>query len=160
MISLQQIDLLTLQSGIRISKDDKGVAMVFDPVRRKNVRATPEEIVRQLWIIYFLENLKLNPKLIAVERSFMIQGRQRRFDLVIFDKTAQPILLAEFKAPEVQVTQLTFDQIGHYNMELRVPYALVSNGSQHYCFIIDDEKRGFKFLEDIPLLPLNPLKGT
>jgi len=160
MISLQQIDLLTLQSGIRISKDDKGVAMVFDPVRRKNVRATPEEIVRQLWIIYFLENLKLNPKLIAVERSFNILGKQRRFDLVIFDKAAKPVLLAEFKAPEVQVTQLTFDQIGHYNMELRVPYALVSNGSQHYCFIIDDDRRGFEFLEDIPLLPLNPLKGT
>ena len=160
MISLQHIDLLTLQSGIRISKDDKGVAMVFDPVRRKNVRATPEEIVRQLWIIYFLENLKLSPKLIAVERSFNILGKQRRFDLVIFDKTAKPVLLAEFKAPEVQVTQLTFDQIGHYNMELRVPYALVSNGSQHYCFIIDDDRRGFEFLEDIPLLPLNPLKGT
>ncbi len=160
MISLQHIDLLSLQTGIRISKDDNGVSVVFDPVRRKNVRATPEEIVRQLWIIYFLENLKLNPKLIAVERSFNILGRQRRFDLVIFDKTAKPVLLAEFKAPEVSVTQLTFDQIGHYNMELRVPFALVSNGSQHYCFIIDDEKRGFEFLSDIPLLPLNPLKGA
>ena len=152
MISLQHIDLLSLQSGLKYGKDENGIAVVFDRVRRKNVRATPEEIVRQLWIIYFLENLKLNPKLIAVERSFNIQGRQRRFDLVIFDKTAKPVLLAEFKAPEVKVTQLTFDQIGHYNMELRVPYALVSNGSQHYCFIIDDDKRGFEFLEDIPLL--------
>ena len=160
MISLQHIDLLSLQSGLKYGKDENGIAVVFDRVRRKNVRATPEEIVRQLWIIYFLENLKLNPKLIAVERSFMIQGRQRRFDLVIFDKTAKPVLLAEFKAPEVKVTQLTFDQIGHYNMELQVPYALVSNGSQHYCFIIDDDRRGFEFLEDIPLLPLNPLKGT
>jgi len=151
MISLQHIDLLSLQSGIRISTDDKGGAVVFDPVRRKNVRATPEEIVRQLWIIYFLEKLKLNPKLIAVERSFPIHGMQRRFDLAIFDKTTKPVLLAEFKAPGVQVTQLTFDQIGHYNMELRVPYALVSNGSHHYCFIIDDEKRGFKFLEEIPI---------
>ena len=160
MISLQHIDLLSLQSGLKYGKDENGIAVVFDRVRRKNVRATPEEIVRQLWIIYFLENLKLNPKLIAVERSFNILGKQRRFDLVIFDKTAKPVLLAEFKAPEVQVTQLTFDQIGHYNMELRVPYALVSNGSQHYCFIIDDDRRGFEFLEDIPLLPLNPLKGT
>ncbi len=152
MISLKHIDLLSWQSGLKHGKDENGIAVVFDRVRRKNVRATPEEIVRQLWIIYFLENLKLNPKLIAVERSFTIQGRQRRFDLVVFDKNAKPALLAEFKAPEVQVTQLTFDQIGHYNMELRVPYALVSNGSQHYCFIIDDEKRGFEFLDDIPLL--------
>ena len=89
MISLQHIDLLSWQSGLKYGKDENGIAVVFDRVRRKNVRATPEEIVRQLWIIYFLENLKLNPKLIAVERSFMIQGRQRRFDLVIFDKTAK-----------------------------------------------------------------------
>ena len=155
MISLQHIDLLSLQSGLKYGKDENRIAVVFDRVRRKNVRAAPEEIVRQLWIIYFLENLKLNPKLIAVERSFMIQGRQRRFDLVIFDKTAKPVLLAEFKAPEVKVTQLTFDQIGHYNMELQVPFALVSNGSQHYCFVIDDEKRGFEFLTEIPLSPLN-----
>ncbi len=146
-----------MQSGLKYGKDENGIAIVFDPVRRKHVRATPEEIVRQLWIIYFLDTLHLNPKLIAVERLVPMRGMQRRFDLVIFDKTTNPVLLAEFKAPGVNITQLTFDQIGHYNMELRVPYALVSNGSQHYCFVIDDDKKGFEFLSEIPLLPL---KGT
>lgn len=141
-----------MQSMLRNSKDMDGVSVLFDPVRRKNVRATPEELVRQLWILYFLETLSLNPKLIAVERSFMINGMKRRFDLVIFDKSTTPVLLAEFKAPGIQISQATFDQIAQYNMELQVPYAMVSNGTLHYCFKIDDEKRGFEFLAELPLL--------
>ncbi len=153
MITLQHIDLLTHQSTLRYSKDINGITVVFDPVRRKNVRATPEEIVRQLWIIYFTEKLSLNPKLISVERSLTVHGMKRRFDLVIFDKTTQPILLAEFKAPSILLNQMVFDQIAQYNMEMQVPLALVSNGSSHYCFRIDDERRGFEFLNEIPIYP-------
>jgi hypothetical protein len=156
LIPLQHIDLLSLQPHLKHTRDAQGIAVVFDPVRRKNVRATPEEIVRQLWIIYFLETMRLNPKLIAIERAFVINGMQRRFDLVIFDKTTLPVLLAEFKAPGILINQLVFDQIAQYNMELHVPLALVSNGSSHYCFRIDDERRGFEFLSEIPIYPLAP----
>ena len=116
--------------------------------------------MRQLWILYFLEIVRINPKLIAVERSIKISGVSRRFDLVVFDKSTAPVLLAEFKAPDVLISQAAFDQIGHYNMELHVPYSLVSNGIKHYCFRVDEEKRRFEFLDDISTLPLNPLKGT
>ena len=95
--------------------------MLFDPVRRRNVSVNPEEVVRQLWILYLLDVLHINPKLIAVERSVKINGTKRRFDLMIFDKSTDPILLAEFKAPGVIINQGVFDQIGHYNMALNVP---------------------------------------
>lgn len=124
--------------------------MLFDPVRRRNVSVNPEEVVRQLWILYLLDVLHINPKLIAVERPVKINGTKRRFDLMIFDKSTDPILLAEFKAPGVIINQGVFDQIGHYNMALNVPYSLVSNGSQHYCFIVDDEEKGFVFLKELP----------
>ena len=124
--------------------------MLFDPVRRRNVSVNPEEVVRQLWILYLLDVLHINPKLIAVERSVKINGTKRRFDLMIFDKSTDPILLAEFKAPGVMINQGVFDQIGHYNMALNVPYSLVSNGSQHYCFTVDDEEKGFVFLKELP----------
>jgi len=151
LISLAHIDLLSLQPHLKHTKDANGITVVFDPVRRKNVRATPEEIVRQLWIIYFIEKLSLNPKLISVERSLTVHGMKRRFDLVIFDKTTQPILLAEFKAPSILLNQMVFDQIAQYNMQMQVPLALVSNGNSHYCFRIDDERRGFEFLSEIPI---------
>ena len=126
--------------------------MLFDPVRRRNVSVNPEEVVRQLWILYLLDVLHINPKLIAVERSVKINGTKRRFDLMIFNRSTDPILLAEFKAPGVMINQGVFDQIGHYNMELNVPYSLVSNGSQHYCFTVDVEEKGFVFLKELPPL--------
>ena len=150
MIALKDIDLLSLQSGLKTSKDTKAVTMLFDPVRRKNIIVNPEEVVRQLWVLYFLEVLHINRKLIAIERSVKINGTKRRFDLMIFDKSTDPILLAEFKAPGAIINQAVFDQIGHYNMELNVPYSLVSNGSQHYCFMVDDEEKGFVFLKELP----------
>jgi len=112
--------------------------------------ATPEEIVRQLWIAYFTEYLKVNPKLIAIERAFSIHGLDKRFDLVIFSNTTMPVLLAEFKAPGVKITQSTFDQIAQYNMALHVPFSLVSNGMQHFCFQVDDDKKGFVWQNQLP----------
>ena len=127
-----------------------GLTLVLDPLRKKYIRTTPEEIVRQLWILYLLEVVKLNERLISVERAFNIHGMRRRFDLVVFDKSTHPILLTEFKSPSVPVSQDTFDQIARYNMQLQVPYSLISNGYSHYCFMIDDEKKSFIWQEKLP----------
>jgi len=145
------IDLLPFQSGLRYQKDKNGLTKVFDPLRKRYFIATPEEIVRQLWIIYLVEYLKINPKLIAIERAFSINQLNKRFDLVIFSNTTKPVLLAEFKAPGVKITQSSFDQIAQYNMALQVPYSLVSNGMQHFCFQIDDDRKGFVWQKDLPL---------
>lgn len=151
MIPLRHIDILVWQQNLKLAKDDKGVSTVLDPVRRKYVRATPEEIVRQLWIQYFIEVHSIHPKRIAAERAFTIQGGSRRFDLVIFDASAHPILLAEFKAPDQVIGQNVFDQIARYNMQLQIPLALISNGRDHYCFKIDDDLKAFVFKSEIPL---------
>lgn len=150
MVPLTGIDVLSLQSALKLSKDKFGHTLVMDPLRKKPVRTTPEEIVRQLWILYFLDVLKLNARLIAVERAFQTNGFSRRFDLVIFDKSTHPVLLTEFKGPGVKISQSTFDQIARYNMKLQVPYSLISNGSNHYCFRIDNEKKGFEWQQKLP----------
>jgi len=149
------IDLLPFQAALRFQKDKNGLTKVFDPLRKRYLIATPEEVVRQLWIIYLTEYLQINPKLIAIERAFTINQLNKRFDLVIFSNTTKPVLLAEFKAPGVKITQSTFDQIAQYNMALQVPYSLVSNGMQHYCFQIDDTKRGFVWQKELPVFKIN-----
>lgn len=150
MIPLQGIDILSYQSNLRIGKDLRGMPTVFDPLRKKHLRATPEEVVRQLWIIYFLEQLGVNKRLMSVERAFQIHGMIRRFDMVIFDKSTHPVLLAEFKGPDIPIRQISFDQIARYNMQLQVPYSLISNGTQHYCFRIDNEKKDYIFQDQLP----------
>ena len=152
MLQLTGIDILSLQRSLKINSDKHGLSVVFDPLRRKYILTTPEEIVRQLWIIYFLDVALVSKKLMAVERKFQFNGMTRRFDLVIFDKSTHPVLLAEFKGPGIRINQSTFDQIARYNMQLQVPYSLISNGSQHYCFQIDDEKKVFVWQDTIPVM--------
>lgn len=147
---LTHIDLLSLQPALKLGTNARSQTTVFDPVRRRFIQATPEEVVRQLWIVYFLQHLHWNPKLIAVEREISVHGLRRRFDMVIYDRGTSPVLLAEFKAPDVSLGQLVFDQVARYNMQLHVPYALVSNGSYHYCFQIDADKEAFVFLDKLP----------
>lgn len=150
MKPLSGYDILTWQSALRYQKDPKGQTQVFDLLRKKFLIVTPEEIVRQLWISFLTTQLLINPKLIAVERAFSINGLDKRFDLVVFNKEAQPVLLAEFKGPGIRINQSTFDQIAHYNMALHVPYSLISNGVNHYCFKIDDELKSFVWQDALP----------
>jgi hypothetical protein len=152
---LSGIDLLNFQSSLRFQADTHSLTRVFDPIRKKSFIATPEEIVRQLWICFFTERLKINPKLIAIERGFTVNNLIKRFDLVIFSASTSPALLAEFKAPGVKINQAVFDQIAQYNMALQVPFALVSNGIQHYFFQIDDQQKKLVWLKQIPDLSGN-----
>ncbi len=151
MIPLSNIDLLSFQESLRFSSNANGASQVFDLIRKKFVRATPEEIVRQLWLMYFLEDRSINPKLIAVERSIQIHGMKKRFDVVVFSKNSEPLLLVELKAPQVALQQSAFDQIVQYNMGMKVPYTLISNGEKHYCIQIDHQQKAFTYLNHLPV---------
>lgn len=123
---------------------------IFDIVRQKYVVNTPEEWVRQ-HVIHFLIQERNFPKgLIAVEKGLTLNQRKKRFDLAVWNKKGQPCFLVECKAPKVKITQKTLEQIAQYNMVLRVPYLLVTNGLTHYCCQIDFEQENYWYLADIP----------
>ena len=63
---------------------------------------------------------------------------------------AKPMMIVEYKAPEVVITQAVFDQIARYGMVLRAEYLTVSNGLQHFCCKIDYAAGTYCFLADIP----------
>uniref|UniRef100_UPI0032171E37 type I restriction enzyme HsdR N-terminal domain-containing protein n=1 Tax=uncultured Draconibacterium sp. TaxID=1573823 RepID=UPI0032171E37 len=131
-------------------KTEAGKQLIFDSIRKKFVVLTPEEWVRQNFIQY-LKNEKNYPEnLMAVEKQIMVNGKQRRFDLLIYSKNGQPLLIAEFKAPGVKITQDVFDQVVRYNMALRVESVVVSNGLQHFACEIDYPNNSYAFLHGIP----------
>lgn len=150
MTALDPIDLLALQSRLRTERQASGTPMVFDPVRRCMVRLTPEELVRQLWIRYLMDECGIPRHRMAIERGFGTTG-QFRFDLLVVDPDLKPLLLAEFKAPDIPLSQAVFDQVSVYNLSMQVPYALISNGLSHYCFRFDPETRTFDFRRALPL---------
>ena len=66
--------------------------------------------------------------LIAVEVPIDVAGIKKRCDAIVYNRQMQPLMLIEFKAPSVQLTQEVFDQAAIYNRTLRVPYLMLSNG--------------------------------
>ena len=125
--------------------------MILDPVRRKYVRLTPEEWVRQNFIQYLVNEGKYPLGLMGVEVMFMLNKMRRRIDILVHDRSGKPVMMVECKEPELRIDEKVFDQIVCYNMVLQVPYIIVTNGIVHYACKLDTEKPGYDYLNVIPL---------
>jgi len=136
---------------IKVKKSVRGEGLdVYDPLRRRYVRLTPEEWVRQRFVSWLIEDKGFPPALMGNEVSLVQNGIARRCDTVVGDKGGNPLVIVEYKAPTIAVTQQTFDQIVRYNMVLRARYLMVSNGITHYCCRINYETGSYTFMKEIP----------
>mgnify|MGYP001158070204 FL=1 len=127
-----------------------GIMQVFDQVRKKYIKITPEEWVRQ-HIICFLHKTKNYPLgLISVEKMVKYNNLQTRADIVLYDRNGSPNIIVECKAPNIKISQSTFNQIARYNFKLRVNFLIVTNGMTHYCCKMNYDDNSVDFLDDFP----------
>jgi len=124
--------------------------LVFDRLRKRFVALTPEEWVRQHFVEYLIQEKQFPSALMGNEVSLTQNGIKRRCDTLVADRQGKPLVIVEYKAPEIEITQQVFDQIVRYNMVLRARYLMVSNGMTHYCCHIDYDNNTYAFLTDIP----------
>jgi len=129
--------------------NDNGLVKVLDPYRKKYVKLTPEEYVRQSFLSFLTNNLSYPLALTAVEHLVEINGLKQRADIVIYDRSFRPYLIVECKATSVPITQEVFAQALRYNTRLGVKYLIVTNGLKHYCAEIADGKA--IFLKEVPV---------
>jgi hypothetical protein len=146
---LLNLDFLQFQPYLKLSKEED-VTYVFDPIRRKKYILTPEELLRQLVLLYLLEIKKYPAKRIRVEMGITVNDRKKRCDIIVFDQNLQPWLLVECKSPKIALSQATFEQAAIYNMKLQVPFLSITNGMATYACSIDYEGKEFAFLEGLP----------
>jgi len=131
-------------------KKEAGRTLIFDPIRKKHLVAGPEEVVRQHLIRYLTIDKGYPSSKIKVEQGIKLFELTKRIDLVVYDKDFEAILLVECKAPEVPINQKVLDQIGRYNLAMKVPYLLVTNGLNHFNYKIDFKTNSFEALSEIP----------
>lgn len=134
----------------RLSRTPDGSVEIYDPLRGKAVALTPEEWVRQHFVDYMVTAKEYPSALMANEIGITLNGTRRRCDTVVFDRTGSPLMIVEYKAPGVEITQKVFDQIVRYNMVLHARYLTVSNGMAHYCCAIDYDTHSYRFLPELP----------
>lgn len=123
---------------------------VYDTLRQKLVALTPEEWVRQHFVNFLIAHLGYPRSLMANEIGIELNNTRRRCDTVVFDREGAPLVIVEYKAPEVTITQEVFDQVVRYNMVLQARYLMVSNGLCHYCVKVDYKEKKVEFLAEIP----------
>lgn len=122
---------------------------IWDPLRRKSVRNTPEEAVRQWFISVLHEGMKVPEHMMGSEVSLKVGQKDYRADIVVYDRRAHPVMVVECKRPEVTLDQDVVDQALRYNQQLDVKYIAITNGPK--TFIFQRQSDGWQFMEKAPL---------
>ena len=143
ILNLPQIKIRTLS--------ENGSQRIYDEFRRKFDPLTPEEWVRQHFVHYLVRHLSYPASLLAIEKEIAVGSLRRRPDLVVYDRNGSPVLIAEFKAPNVRLDEETLFQAALYNKKLRVPYIVLSNGKEHYCAKLEAALPKLTYLKSIPV---------
>ena len=132
-------------------KNSENKVSIFDEIRKKFILLTPEEWVRQHVVQFLLQDKKYPKSYINVEKLIKINDLSKRYDVVVFQPNGEIFLLIECKAPEVPISQQTFDQIARYNLVLKAKYLMVTNGLNHYFCQMDFENEKNEFLKEVPI---------
>lgn len=131
-------------------KNTENQLRIFDIVRKKFVVLQPEEWVRQ-HVVHFLNSIKGYPlSHINVEKKLTVNGLNKRYDVIVYNRDATIALLVECKSPNTLIDQSTFDQIARYNLKVNSRYLMVTNGLVHYYCQLDMKNEKYRFLKDIP----------
>ena len=135
---------------LQLSQNDEGQTIVFDPLRRRHVRLTPEEWVRQHFTSYLIHHRGYPAGLLGNEVTVELNGMRKRCDSVLYGRDREPQMIVEYKSPKVALTQKVFDQVWRYNTVLRVQWLIVSNGLQHIVCRLDKERGTYSFIAEVP----------
>ena len=123
---------------------------VFDILRSKYVALTPEEWVRQHFVNYLIQHKQYPAAYLANEVNLKSGGKVLRADTVLYDQQLRPLMIIEYKAPHIAISQKIFNQLFAYNLQLHATYLVVSKGLQHYCCMLTHDHEKYVFLDDIP----------
>lgn len=125
-------------------KEDGGQDLIFDVVRKKWLICTPEEWVRQHAIQYLIV-LGYSIHHLQIESGLKTGFNSKRSD-IIANVDGQPEVLVECKAPQVSLSQNTFNQAFNYNTSINAPFIWLTNGMQHLFWDCINNKQ----LEQLP----------
>jgi len=144
----QYIDDLENQIVEKVNK--KGVAEPYVNciIRKKDIKLTPEEIVRQLYTRTLIDDYGYSEKRIVFEFSVYFGREAKRADIVIRDKTDFNVayIMVEVKKPKAKDGR---EQLKSYTHSTGASMAVWTNGNT----ITYHQRKNPNYFEDIPDIP-------
>jgi type I restriction enzyme M protein len=138
-----------LQSAITV-KDagKKPTPYVNCLVRGKPIKLTPEEAIRQLYVMFLRDDLGYSVSRMQLEYEVTFGREKKRADICVFDKdrTDSPYILVEVKKPKLKDGK---DQLKSYCHATGAPMGVWTNGDQISYY----HRKDPNYFEDIPGIP-------
>ena len=135
--------------------EENGRKIFFDKIRSLYVVLTPEEWVRQHLVSFLIDYCHAPLRSLIEEYPVEINSMPQRADVVVVDSTGAPLVLAECKAPDVnlanrEILKRVFEQATRYNAVLGAQYIIITNGLSHFCYL--HTQQGYQPLSQFPTL--------
>ncbi len=117
-------------------------------VRGKPIKLTPEEIVRQLYLMVLIEDLGYPASRMEVEYGVTFGREKKRADICVFDvaNSTTPYILVELKKPKLKDGK---EQLKSYCNASGAPIGVWSNGESISLY----HRKDPNYFEDIPAIP-------
>ena len=150
--SLSQFDtekIELLEEKIKVKEvRGKETPFVFCLVRKKDIKLTPEEAVRQLYLMVLHDDYGYPVSRMELEYIVTFGREKKRADIVIFDKdqTATPYIIVELKSPKLKDGK---EQLKSYCNGTGAPIGVWTNGDSISYY----HRKDPNFFEDIPNIP-------
>ncbi|MDR2406732.1 MAG: type I restriction enzyme HsdR N-terminal domain-containing protein [Bacteroidales bacterium] len=148
-----QFDMMLIQEFerkivTRTDKNGKEIPYVNCAIRKKEIRLTPEEAVRQLYLEILLNDYQYPADRIELEYAVTFGREKKRADIVIFDKqkTTSPYIIVEMKKPKLKDGK---EQLKSYCNATGAPIGVWTNGDSISFY----HRRDPNYFEDIPNIP-------
>ena len=141
--------ITALEASITIKEVGKKAShYVTCLVRAKPIKLTPEEAVRQLYVMVLRDDLGYPVQRMQLEYEVTFGREKKRADICIFDKDKRdaPYILVEVKKPKLKDGK---EQLKSYCHATGAPMGVWTNGEQisHY------HRKDPNYFEDIPAIP-------
>lgn len=118
-------------------KEENKKEFIFDEIRKKWIRLTPEEWIRQNFLQYLLKEKQYPASLIGIEKEIRLGELKKRCDIIIY-KNSFPWMIIECKQPGVVLDEQVFHQVLRYNQSLVSTYLVITNGSNNFGWEIEN----------------------
>ena len=139
----------SLEEKIKV-KDVRGkeTPFIFCLVRKKDIKLTPEEAVRQLYLMVLRDDYGYPVTRMELEYIVTFGREKKRADIVVFDKdqTATPYIIVELKSPKLKDGK---DQLKSYCNGTGAHIGVWTNGDSISYY----HRKDPNFFEDIPTIP-------
>ena len=131
-----------------IKREDKAGYYAVCLVRKKEIKVTPEEAVRQLYVLVLRDNFGYSTDRMELEYAVSFGREKKRADIVIFDKnqTTTPFIMVELKKPKLKDGK---EQLKSYCNASGAPIGIWSNGDSISYY----HRKDPNYFEDIPEIP-------